>query len=185
MIELKPGDIFVSENPSAILRFCIGHAQKVLSMDGRAKYGHAGIIVDSEGKTFESGIHIEGMVGMRIGYQNLFENYNGMEVMILRHEKMTEKLFRASFIPIAVEYNKKVYPAWRLPLMLTPILARKLHFTNLGVCSEIAAKLLYNAELVPQWLSVFPDMLADWGHPVWGMKYFNIAWEGVVNAGNS
>jgi len=54
MIDLKPGDIFVSENPSPFLRFFIMKAQKVISFDGHAKYGHAGIIVDSDGKTFES-----------------------------------------------------------------------------------------------------------------------------------
>jgi len=182
MIELKPGDLFVSKNPSAFLRFCIGHAQKVLSMDGRSKYGHAGIIIDSTGKTFESGIKIEGKWGLRIGYSDLFDNYLGTEVMILRHEKMPEKVFRNAFIPLVMEYNKKIYPVWRLPLMLTPVLARKLHFTNLGVCSEIAAKLLFNAGLLPQWLSVFPDMLADWGHEIYGMKGFNIVWEGIVDA---
>jgi len=181
MIELRPGDIFVSENPSAILRFCIKYAQKALSMDGKSKYGHAGIIVDSTGKTFESGIHIPDKRGIRIGYGDLFDSYQGAEVMILRHEKMTEKLFRDAFIPLALEYNKKIYPAWRLPLMLTPVLARKLHFTNLGVCSEVAAKLLFNAGLLPQYLSVFPDMLADWGHEIYGMKRFHMVWEGIIN----
>jgi len=182
MIDLKPGDIFVSENPSAILRFCIGHAQKILSMDGKSKYGHAGIIVDSDGKTFESGIKIEGTVGLRIGYQNLFDNYQDTEVMILRHEKMTEKIFRNAFIPLAMEYNMKIYPIWRLPLMLTPFLARKLNFSNLGVCSEICAKLLYNAGLLPQYRSVYPDYLADLGHETYGMKRFNIVYEGVIDA---
>jgi len=180
MIELRPGDIFVSENPSTILRFCIMHAQKALSMDGKSKYGHAGIIIDNTGKTFESGIRIPDKHGVRIGYGNLFDDYQDMEVMILRHEKMTEKLFKNAFVPLAMEYNKKIYPMWRLPLMLTPVFARKLHFTNLGVCSEIAAKLLFNAGLLPQWLSVFPDMIADWGHPIYGMKGFNIVWEGVI-----
>ena len=182
MIELKPGDLFVSENPSAFLRFCIGHAQKVLSMDSRSKYGHAGIIVDSEGKTFESGIHIPDKRGIRIGYGDLFDNYLGTEVMILRHEKMSEKVFRNAFIPLVLEYNKKIYPVWRLPLMLTPVLARKLHFSSLGVCSEICAKLFYNAGLLPEWRSVFPDLIFDWSHPTWGLKGFHRVWEGIVDA---
>ena len=180
MITLRPGDIFVSENPSAFLKFFIMHAQKAMAMDSHAKYGHAGIIVDSEGKTFESGIRVQGMNGIRIGYGNLFEDYIGTEVMILRHEKMTEKVFRDAFIPLAVEYNKKIYPIWRLPLMLSPMLARKLHLTNSGVCSEIAAKLLYNAELLPEWKSVYPDYLADLGHEIYGMKKFHVVWEGVI-----
>ena len=180
MIELRPGDLFVSENPSPFLRYFIMKAQKSISFDGHAKYGHAGIIVDNEGTTFEAGIHIEGMCGLRIGYQNLFENYEGIEVMILRHEKMTDELFNHSFASISSTYNKRIYPIWRLPLFLTPTIARKLHFTDLGVCSEIDAKLLYNMQFVPQWRSVFPDMLADWGHPLWGMKGFNIVHEGII-----
>jgi len=121
------------------------------------------------------------MRGYRIGYQNLFEEYAGVNVMILRHEKMTEDLFKQAFVPISLKYLGKPYPIWRLPLFLTPILARKLHFTDLGVCSEIATKELYNAKLVPQWRSVFPDMLADWGHPIWGMKGLNIIWESTLD----
>ena len=180
MIELRPGDIFVSENSSAFLRFFIMRAQKAMAMDSHAKYGHAGIIVDSEGKTFESGIKIPGMIGLRMGYQNLFEDYQGTEVMILRHKKMTPDIFEKAFLPLDIKYRNKIYPMWRLPMMLTPILARKLHFTDLGVCSEITAHLLYNAGFVPQWLSVYPDMIADWGHPVWGMKYLNIVHEGII-----
>lgn len=180
MIELNPGDLFVSQNPSPFLRFFIMHAQKTIAFDSHAKYGHAGIIVDKEGKTFESGIKIKGIRGYRIGYQNLFENYQGENVMILRHEKMTEALFKSCFIPLTMKYNRRVYPVWRLPLFLVPVFARKLHLTDLGVCSEIATKLLYNAKLVPQWRSVFPDMLADWGHEIWGMKGLNVVWEGTV-----
>lgn len=180
-MELKPGDIFVSENPSPFLKYFIMKAQRAIAFDGHAVYGHAGIIVDSGGRTFESGIKIKGLNGFRIGYQNLYEEYDGVNVMILRHAEMTENVFEPAFSPLSTEYCKKIYPIWRLPLFLIPSVARKIKMTNLGVCSEIAAKLLYNAGLIPQWRSVFPDMLADWGHQTWGKKGLNIIWKGIIS----
>ena len=180
MIELQAGDIFVSENPSPFLKFFIMRAQKSIAFDGKAIYGHAGIIVNKEGKTFESGIKIEGLSGFRIGYQNLYENYEGVSVRVLRHREMTPDRFQYAFAPLSRTYNRKPYPIWRLPFFLVPSVARKLKLTSLGVCSEIAAKLLYNLNLIPQWRSVFPDMLSDWGHSVWGKKGFTIIWEGTI-----
>ena len=179
-IELKSGDIFVSRSHSRLLDFFITRAQKAIAFDSLSFFTHAGIIVNKEGKTFESGIKIEGLSGFRIGYQNLYENYEGVSVRVLRHREMTPDRFQYAFAPLSRTYNRKPYPIWRLPFFLVPSVARKLKLTSLGVCSEIAAKLLYNLNLIPQWRSVFPDMLSDWGHSVWGKKGFTIIWEGTI-----
>lgn len=189
---LRPGDIACTSNPSAVLGKLINAWQARMSWDGEASRSHSLIIVDSAGRTFESGIRQEGKRGWWIGHGNLFRDYAGGTVTVLRHDLMTPEIFYPAYFRIRDEYDGRRYPIHRLLLFLASAnMARWLHWAEIGVCSEIVARLLTYCEvdgqcgryaLMGKWAGAYPDFLADFGDPRWGRKGWRTIFEGPVPA---
>jgi hypothetical protein len=150
MIELRPGDIFCSSNPQGLGK-AIRIVQIIWRPDSEGRYGHAGIVTDAAGTTFEA--------LWTIRSRSLFRDLAGERVLIGRHDAMSQRLFQATW-PQMTKYRGKKYPAYRLPLFMLPPLA-KLHIFRPGVCSELTALFLYQAGLMSYWSGVMPDGIAD------------------------
>ena len=135
---LRPGDIFLTSNPMALQK-AINWVQKVWSKDHKSKYGHAGIITDPSGTTFEALWHVES--------KNVWDKYGDQRLLIARHACMNTKTFFKGFDRVCTDHNGKFYPFYRLLFHAVPPLA-KLSVGNV-VCSELAAKFLYTVEMMP------------------------------------
>lgn len=147
MIELQPGDGFVVRTKSKIATPII-IMQHLISPDHEAVYNHAGIILNSEGDTFES-------LG-KIDHYNLSQ-YKGCQILIARQNIMTAEKFMEGYLRV-LKYDGLKYPWWRLALFCFG-LADDLHSIDRPVCSE-----LYDLfEGGPGW-GVSPDNLADTWH---------------------
>jgi hypothetical protein len=167
MIDLMPGDVFCTQNPQSLGK-AIRFIESTKSEDAAAEYSHAGIILDSTGKTLEAIWHIES--------QNIFEAYKGDKVLIARWSGMTPANFQQGYNAIKDEIGM-CYPYYRLFLSLLG-LARLIHFKG-TVCSELTQRFLINANAVTlsgkNFWGVTPDNLAD----EWRIsKYFTINFEG-------
>lgn len=100
MIEIKPGDIFLSRNPMALGKV-INFVQKIQSQDKKSVYPHAGIVLDEEGTTLEALWTVKS--------QNLFKDYKGDQVLIVRWDKMDPERFKSGFEKIKPHIGQ-VYP---------------------------------------------------------------------------
>jgi hypothetical protein len=133
------------------------------SQDNEAKYGHAGIIVDSSGMTFEA------KTTLRYGH---ISNYTGREIFITRpgicsneedYKLVPQERWNCALYSLVKQHKGQIYPFWRLFLHLAPALAKFMSINgNRLVCSELVAK--------AEWLvgirrgpysGVNPDNLAD------------------------
>jgi len=181
--EVKAWDLFASSNPQS-LGTAICAIERFWAPDGRAEFGHTGIVTNADGDTFEA--------LWRIKRQNLFEAYAGQKVLIARWvglpehgiPGMTDELGQMAMMEIEKSYEGHRYPGWRLALHLVPPMAKYISYKGrFGVCSEITAKFLYNCHLAltdlghfamcpngrywprhDRWLGTNPDRLADeWG----------------------
>lgn len=180
-IEVRPGDHFCTWNPDqSIIGAPIRWITSWNAIDCEARYSHSGLIVDDRGTTFEAGIKIEGYWGHRIGMQDLFFDYAGLPVIIVRHDFTTFKRFQKAFAPLLALYCNKLYPYWRLPVFLYPPVARRLNLKKVGVCSELVAQYRYREGTLPRWMGVVPDYLADIGHNWFGAKGFRTVFEGTL-----
>ena len=150
MTELKPGDVFCSQNPMMLGRM-INAVQKFHSKDNKSEYSHSGVILDSSGTTFEA------LWTNR--KQNLFEAYKGKKVLIGRHVDMVPAIFAVGWVGVKKHEGKRY--AWhRLPLFFIPFVAK---YANAGlcVCSELTMKFLCHCRLAPAWKGWTPDDVAD------------------------
>jgi hypothetical protein len=168
-ILLKPGDVFASRNPQG-LGSAILLAEKMRSLDGEAKYGHTGIILDDQGTTFEA--------LWTIKRQNIFEAYKGQQLLIARWQGMTPTAFECGFLSVK-DQEGRMYPFYRLFLHMLGL--GKIHVDGQEVCSEITCHFLIGAGAKvlsgKEWAGVTPDNLVDeW----WISKYFDVIWEGVL-----
>ena len=167
MTDLQRGDLFgvKTEGIGGGIRFF----EKLWSSDNKAEYNHSGLILDSEGTTFEA--------LWKVKKQNLYERYAGCKVVVARWEGNTVCPVDQALERIITEYENKWYPAWRIPLHTIPFLA-KINFSGLAVCSELAAKYeWYLGIRHDQWAGTNPDTLSDEWHKWDG---FRIVFEDVV-----
>lgn len=170
-ILLQPGDVFATRNPQSLGKL-ITFVEAIRCESKTAEYSHAGIILDSQGNTFEDVWNIE--------QQNLFTAYKGSRVIIARWEGMNVENFRKGWDAVKGE-NGKIYPYWRLLLHLIG-LARWIHLGSDTVCSELAEKFLINAGYTmglakKNWWGLTPQELVD----EWNIsKYINIIFEGEI-----
>lgn len=168
-MKLQPGDVFLTSNPMALSR-AINWAQRIWNKDSKSKYSHAGILTDANGATFEAIWTVKS--------QNLFDAYEGDQVLIARHESMAHERFLEGFNPLYKEQNGKIYPFYRLIFHIIPPLA-KLSIGKL-VCSELVAKFLKNVGLMDYYNGCNPDNLHD---VVRWHKGWKIIFEGILPAG--
>lgn len=163
-IDIRPGDIFCSKNPEG-LGPVINFVQRLTSVDRASEFGHAGVILNAEGKTFEA--------RWRVGKYSL-RDYVGVRVLIGRNRQMTTKRFIAGWKSIS-HLDGTVYPFWRLALFILPPFMRP-NWTGRGVCSEVDDFFLGGTGIVDPatgkpyaFAGRNPDNLADmirrWGGP--------------------
>ena len=160
-ITLQRGDVFVCEGNMGVVSAAIRGAQRILSRDNRADYGHAGIITSATGDTLEA------LWTVRHGH---LDAYAGQRVLIAR---ATSSLYRPQ-APISLrtrdlaleqierQHLGRIYPVWRLPLHLVPWVAKYATIGRWLVCSELVAKyltLIAARDLV--YTGIAPDTLAD------------------------
>ena len=172
---LQRGDVFVCQGNMGVVSAAIRTAQKVLSRDNRADYGHAGIITSATGQTLEA------LWTVRAGH---LDHYLGQRILIARPAR---SLYRPqvdislrtrdlAIDQIERQYLGRVYPLWRLPLHLVPWLAKYASTGRWLVCSELVAKyLVLIAARDTVYAGISPDTLAD----EWVcFKNFDVLYEG-------
>lgn len=168
-IVLKPGDVFASSLPGA-LGWLIRLGEKAQADDNEASYSHTGIILDSQGTTFEA--------LWTVRRQNLFEAYRNGTVLIARYKGMDLPAFNRGYKTVKTQEGK-IYPAWRLFLHALNI--GKLHVVNRQVCSELTALFLIAAGAQTlggrNCYGITPDELVD----EWRIsKHFDVIYEGKI-----
>lgn len=180
MIEIRPGDYFCVRTKSPISMPII-IMEKRFSIDKQAEYNHAGIIVKSDGTTYES--------LKRIAHYDI-NFYRGCKILIARHRFMTEEAFEKGYKEV-LRWNRKAYPWWRL--LLFPVgMARCFHPLGIPVCSELSREHqvhsgVVDAELIAMHLEAAgvkqdgygwtPDQLAD---EMRKSKFYDVIFEGVL-----
>lgn len=154
---LKPGDIFLTTNQT-ILQKMVNFIQRFWSKDDKSKYGHAGIIINGFGDTFES--------QWKVMKKNIWKDYSNCKLLIARHSAMNYKTFMKSYLQVYNEHYGEYYPVYRILFYLYPPLTK----LSIGkvVCSELAAKFLWNVEMMPFFNGCNPDTLHD--HICWGAR---------------
>lgn len=168
---LKQGDLFLTQNPMALGRIIVW-MERSKSLDNEAKYSHAGLIVSSNGDTFEA--------LQTIRNASLFKDYRGKGILIARYREMTDDRFRVAYDKLYSKHNGQKYPFYRLFQHLFG-LAKVIH-QNHVVCSELVAKFLNyicrddNIYDFNHWYGFNPDNLHDI-YKRW--KNFDIIFEGV------
>lgn len=163
MMKLQSGDIFLVHGTSTISKL-IRWSEKFFSQDNEAKASHAGIITAPWGATFEA-------LYNGIKRSNLYQQYEGSEIVIFRHKDMTPDRFAAGYNAV-LKYEDIIYPYWRLLVHSIPVLSKYIHLAGIPVCSELVAEFLYKAfvnnrevnDLMMQfrhWWGMTPDELED------------------------
>jgi len=164
-MDLRPGDYFVVRTDSLLARLIIA-VQNFWAKDGGSCFNHAGIIIDSEGNTFESLKHID---------HYHISRYYGCPIMIVRYKEMTPERCAKGYAKV-LEYDGMIYPWWRLPLHLLNI--ARFFKATFPVCSELVGLHKYYAGVsaCDGW-GWNPDDLAD----NWRInKYVDIIYEGQL-----
>lgn len=151
MISFKPGDVFVSENPWVIGR-AINAVQAFWSRDGKARYGHAGLIISHDGATLEA--------LWRVRSQDIHAAYAGRKVFIARNKTLSLADHWQGLQAIRGKPGN-FYPLHRLVFFLFPPLARRVNFFGWTVCSELVAQYLHGAGKLDCWSGVSPDELSE------------------------
>lgn len=156
--ELIAGDFFVVARDSFLFRL-IRAGEIFVSMDGVAVYGHAGIITDPDGTTFEQ---------LKRGKHSHIDKYLGMPIMIVRpvtrlDGKPVQRLdIEASIEQTVYQFKDDIYPAWRFFWHLFKPLAKYASTGKYAVCSEVVAVYLsYIGAFYGSWKGVNPDDLAE------------------------
>ncbi len=173
-VSVQLGDVFVTAN-NTTLGFWIRLAERVWAKDGNARYGHAGIILDSTGTTFEA-------LPDGLKYSTL-DDYFGTEVLIVRPVRSlvgnpVVRFNRAVAIKKVVDdHLGQRYPSWRILLHIIPPLARATSNGNHFVCSELTARYLHEFGAWPEVVAgINPDDLAD---ALQRWKCFELVYKGV------
>jgi hypothetical protein len=171
---LRPGDEFATRNPT-ILGKLIRCVQKAQAADNEATYNHTGIITDPHGATLEA--------LWTTTAQNIWDDYKGERVLIVRNLNMTLPTYAAGFNKIR-KHIGQWYPVPRLILHMVG-LAKFVHWDRV-VCSELTAKFETGCAeyregketgFLRNWYGVNPDDLTD----RWRIsRYYRTIFEGVA-----
>ena len=113
---LRPGDIFLSAVPG-IIGSGINLIQRVYDKTSHSIYSHAGIIIDPDGTTFEA--------QWRVTNWNLFEQYDGVQCLVARHDGMNERTFKKAFDSVKHHLGRS-YAFYRILFHLFPIIAKQI-----------------------------------------------------------
>jgi len=163
-MNLRAGDYFAVSGTSLIAKL-IRLKQRLSSLDSKAEFNHAGIILDDCGNTFESLGHID---------HYHIDQYVGRPIMIARYHKMDPERFESGMKEV-LRYDGKIYPFWRLLLHLIGL--GKFFRLTFPVCSELVGEHAYFAGVhnARGW-GWNPDNLAD----LWDIsKYVDVLYKGT------
>lgn len=160
--QLRIGDVFCSANPWVVGKI-IQLFEKFWAVDGRAEYGHAGIIISPKTRgTFEA---------LRTAKRSSLDNYIGKPLLIVRPVKAHTNLGtgyvmlsqkKKAVVRLVNKHEGDIYPWWRLILHIIPPVARRVGTGGFLVCSELVAKYLHEIKVRPKpFRGVNPDTLAD------------------------
>lgn len=155
--KLQPGDIFFVHGNRTLLQKCINLVQGTQDLwdhdqSSASDTAHCGIIRNEQGETFES--------KLRIGTYHL-NGYRDKELSIYRHGSMNDARYLKGMWAV-LRHKGQIYPVHRLPLHMIPGLAARFVPFPKPVCSELAAKFLYHAELLDDnYWGINVDMLFD------------------------
>lgn len=144
-IKLEKGDVFLTRNPMMLGRM-INAVQRFWSQDNKSVYSHAGVIISEEGDTFEALWTIKA---------SHIKEYEGKDIAIYRHKYMTHNKFYKG-MKVILGHKGKIYPFYRLALMIFPPAAKHLSFGGI-VCSEVLGKFLNGCGTDIQWRGLTPD----------------------------
>jgi hypothetical protein len=166
-LELRPGDTFAVDCKS-FMDILINFFQKFFSADNKSEYGHCGVITDTDGDTIES--------NKTINRYNIWKEYIGKKVLIVRADKMDEARFKTGIKSVEGMIGK-IYPLHRFVFFILHI-AKYVSVKNWLVCSELVAKFLCYAEIRHcQYPGTDVDTLVDeWRN----YRGYTIIFEGVL-----
>lgn len=175
-IDLQPGDVFCVRGKGFVAA-CIRGAEWLISKDGEAIYGHAGIITSEQGDTFEALWTIRA---------DTLNRCRGQQVIIARPTSSPNSCLPTPISRVAKmlaidavqkQYQGRDYPLWRLPLHLIPWVAKFAATRHWLVCSEVVAFYLSMiAATGSTYTGINPDDLADMFRR-W--RNFDVIFEGV------
>ena len=144
-IELQRGDLFCVEG--------IGTISKLIKWRTGGVFSHAGIIVDSEGNTFEALNRLDHFHINRYEGKNIFIVRPLVDIVLIDEAiKILEK-----------KWDGTIYPYWRLVSHLIGWPFDKIHPINIPVCSESVAydEYLVGVRAIDNIWGINPDDLAD------------------------
>lgn len=170
MDTIQPGDQILTKH-GEILTPLINFFQKIKSKDGKSKYSHAGLIIDSKGNTFEARLYLK---------EYNLSKYIGSEVFIYRHCCMNQKTFDKYYPILKRESINRIYPFYRLGFHTIPHLSKWAPLDR-GVCSEKNAKFNYICEFMSSWKGITPDNLHDMVCDFWADQW-EIVFDGVLTS---
>lgn len=166
-MKLKHGDIFCVNNGGFFSR-AICRVTALQSLDGRAKYSHAGIITSSVGTTFEAKRTIQ---------RGDLKKYGNKPILIGRHQRMSIGRMALHYPNLLREFEGDRYPWWRIGLHLCGM-ARWIGNGDHLVCSELVARFLCDCKLVETYKGWTPDNLADMIH---NWRMWEVVYEGIYH----
>ena len=169
---LNKGDILLTANPMWIGRL-INWVQTFNSKDNQSRYSHAGVILNEQGRTFEA--------LWTNKQQDLFDAYQGKQILIARNNLMTHNKFETGWNGIK-RHEGKIYAGHRLLLFLICPPLTKYFCLGFGVCSELTMKFLCRAGLAKTWKGWNPDDIDDM---VREHREYTIIFEGICPQRNN
>jgi len=163
---VRPGDIGLTRNPAGLGKL-INFGQGIEEGNGGSKFGHVvifaefpeGVADSTAGRIYES---------VKTISMNRIIDYHNVEMMIIRHRKMTRSLFYLGRKEI-LDNIGQIYPAHRIVLhgfdminawikrkvlrMKKPLVFRYMKLMPLDwpVCSELGAQFIHKAGLDGGW----------------------------------
>jgi len=135
-------------------------AERFWSDDNKANFGHAGIILNDQGKTFEV---------LWTSKEHNLSDYLGQEIIIARPTMLygtdiaiSSRVVKLTLANIIQATQGLPYPVHRLFFHLVPPLAKYASLGRWKVCSELVAEYLKQVGARPFIASgINPDTLAD------------------------
>jgi hypothetical protein len=153
VLNLQRGD-FASVSSGTGISKAIRVIEQMNSKRNVADYTHSLVIDDPYGTTIESLGHIR---------YNSLDSYIGKEIIILRWDSMTIEKY-ADGKQAIMDNVGQIYPFWRIPMFIVPVIAKYATTRKFPVCSELAAKMLYHSgllEYIGRWEGWDPQDIAD------------------------
>jgi hypothetical protein len=165
-IDFQSGDIFLAQSKT-LLDPVINWVQHFWAKDDESVYGHAGLILDEAGNTFDA--------LWSVGSTCFYERYKGCRVLVARYTELTPEKLQTGLSRV-LNHDGEWFPIYRLPLAALHI-AKFIHWNNV-VCSELVAKFL-NA-IGTRHHHWFGTNVDDLHEELVNYKQYKIVFEGVM-----